>query len=244
MVTLACAPVLLAQALRVRRAALRLPEAAGPRAGSLGPNTGPDLDTHPRTPLRLLIIGDSSAAGVGAPAQSQALAGAVTRALARHTPLDWQLIARTGATTASTLAQLEARELPRTDIAILVLGVNDVTRGGPRGTWLRRHAALRALLRARTGARRLYICEIPPLGAFPLLPQPLRWLLGRRAARFDRSLRRALTHEPDTAIVPLPGTLDVADMAADGFHPGPVIYAAWGTQMARQILSDGPLPDP
>ena len=45
--------------------ALRLPEAEGPRAGSAG--EGPAL--------RLLILGDSSAAGVGTTHQEEALLG-------------------------------------------------------------------------------------------------------------------------------------------------------------------------
>ena len=54
LVTLALSPVLLFQAVQLRRRALRLPEADGPRDGIAG--DGPVL--------RILIIGDSSAAGV------------------------------------------------------------------------------------------------------------------------------------------------------------------------------------
>ena len=53
----ALGPVLLAQGLRMRRVALRLPEAAGPREGRVGEPRG--------RPLRLLFLGDSSAGGVG-----------------------------------------------------------------------------------------------------------------------------------------------------------------------------------
>ena len=53
---LALAPVLVAQALRTRRRAPVLPEPAGPRQGCVGQG---------ESELRLLIAGDSSAAGVG-----------------------------------------------------------------------------------------------------------------------------------------------------------------------------------
>ena len=52
----ALAPLLVAQALRTRRVTPRLPEAAGERSGTQG--EGPRL--------RLLVLGDSAAAGVGA----------------------------------------------------------------------------------------------------------------------------------------------------------------------------------
>lgn len=62
-------PLLLWQGRRVRATALRLPEAAGPR-------------TAEGSALRLLIVGDSSAAGVGAAHQDEALAGRLAQALA------------------------------------------------------------------------------------------------------------------------------------------------------------------
>lgn len=64
---LALAPVLLHQGRTVRRTALWLPEPAGPRQGVAGGG-------EPR--LRLLVVGDSSAAGVGLQHQSQAPAPA------------------------------------------------------------------------------------------------------------------------------------------------------------------------
>jgi lysophospholipase L1-like esterase len=230
LVTVILSPVLLFQAIHLRHRALRLPEADGPRHGVVG--DGP--------PLRILIIGDSSAAGVGAPTQDAALAGQLATALCPEHRVSWKLIASTGATTPTTLAALKAGTLPAADIVLVILGVNDVTRGGPMVRWLATHARLRALLRDKTGARRLYISQIPPLGAFPLLPDPLRWLLGRRALRFDAALHAALQTEADTIYVPLPDTLDPGDMAEDGFHPGPVIYAEWAKEMARRIISDGP----
>ena len=228
--TVVLSPLLLFQAVHLRQRALRLPEAGGARAGTIG--TGQSL--------RILIVGDSSAAGVGAQTQQTALAGQLALALAPHFRVEWHLIASTGATTPTTLARLRSADVPAADIVLVILGVNDVTRGGLMEGWLRCHATLRTLLRERTGARRLYIAQIPPLGAFPLLPDPLRWLLGRRASRFDAALCKALKGEVDTAHVTLPATLDAGDMAADGFHPGPVIYAVWAKEMARRILSDGP----
>lgn len=227
---IALAPLLAWQAIALQRRALRLPEAPGPRSGHLG--NGPDL--------KLLIVGDSSAAGVGAPSQDLALAGQMARALAPHHAVQWDLIARTSITTRETLQTLRNHDLPVADVVVLVLGVNDVTKRANRRQWLRDHAALRDLLRKRTGARAIYISQVPPLGAFPLLPDPLRMLLGRRSLRFDAALRAQLASETDSHYVPLPETLDPADMAEDGFHPGPAIYAAWGTEMARRILSDGP----
>ena len=87
---LATAPALLAQAQRVRRRIPRLPEAAGPRTGDARPTPAspnpaapdsPDPDTS-TAPLSLLVIGESTAVGVGAATQEEALAAHIARALA------------------------------------------------------------------------------------------------------------------------------------------------------------------
>ena len=96
---LVLAPVLVAQAVGTRRRAPLLPEAAGARAGRLG--DGGEV-------LRVLIAGDSSAAGVGVEQQEQALAGYLSRALHQRAqrPVDWTLHAKSGLTTRQVHALL------------------------------------------------------------------------------------------------------------------------------------------
>ena len=67
----ALAPLLAAQSAWVRRRALALPEPSGERTGLVG--RGPRL--------RLLVIGDSSAAGVGVDTQDLAWTGISARAM-------------------------------------------------------------------------------------------------------------------------------------------------------------------
>ena len=225
---IAFAPLLLAQGLAVRRRALVLPEAAGPRDGEAG--AGP--------PLRLLIVGDSSAAGVGAAHQDEALAGRLVARLAAHHQVSWRLIARTGATTASTLARLGETPGAPYDLAVLALGVNDLTHAVPLGRWRAQQAALRARLAERFGVRRIYASGLPPMGAFPALPQPLRWVMGQSARRYDAALARDLAGLPGARHLAFALALTPGLMAADGFHPGPAGYALWAEALAEAIGAD------
>ena len=225
-------PLLIAQALKVRRTAQSLPEAAGPRNGVVG--HGPTL--------HLRLIGDSSGAGVGVAQQSDALIGQVVAQLAPHFTVHWHLDALTGATTASTLARLENAKPHQTDILITALGVNDVTRLIPPGTWQRQQIDLLARLRALYGPRKIYMSAIPPVGRFPLLPHPLRWTLGRQARALETTQRKWLETQTDVALVPFNQPLDPKMMAPDGFHPSATIYTLWGKEMASRILSDWPNP--
>ena len=224
---IALGPLLYLQARAVRRSVPRLPEPPGNRAGSTG--SGPRL--------RLLVLGDSAAAGVGAAHQDEALLGNLVARLSTQYTVAWRLFARTGATSASTLQRLEMLEAGPFDIAIVSLGVNDVTSGIGLETWLAQQARLRRVLRDRFGITRIVACGLPPVHGFPALPQPLRWYLGQRASAFDRALERALADAPDAVFLSLRFTEDLSLMAEDGFHPGPVVYREWGRRAARMIVA-------
>lgn len=214
----------------MRRTALILPEASGPRNGISG--SGP--------PLSILIVGDSSAAGVGASDQADALCGQLIDGLSRSHQVSWTLIARTGATTRSTIDALKAVPREKFDIAVTALGVNDLTKGLLIPAWLAQQAELRTVLREKFGARRLFVSGLPPVRGFPLLPIPLRLVLGWRAIRFDIALKQALNAEADTMHIPLEFAIDPSEMAQDGYHPGPRIYAGWARRLTASILETRP----
>jgi lysophospholipase L1-like esterase len=221
----ALAPLLVYQGQRVRRLTPRLPEPPGERAGRRGNGT----------PLRLLIIGDSAAAGVGAAHQDDALLGRLVAALAELPALEWRLLARTGDTTADTLRTLRATPELRCDIVVTSLGVNDVTRLRRAPTFVTHQQHLIGHLRSHCGARRILVSGLPPMHAFPALPQPLRGVIGRHARHLDASLATWLTTQADCEHLPF-GDLPSAEMmASDGFHPGPPIYAAWADRVAQRV---------
>jgi len=222
-------PVLLRQAGAVRRTALRLPEASGPRDGVVG-------EGEPR--LRLLVVGDSSAAGVGLRHQSQALALPLATLLAERagTAVSWQLLARTGLDTPGAVELLAQARVAPADVVVTALGVNDVTSQLSAGAFVTHTAQLWSELKRSTGATWGVACGLPPMGRLTAIPQPLRWYLGRYAAVLDASLREwarrhALGH------CSLGWTDDPAFLAPDGFHPGPALYPQWAARLADAIVS-------
>ena len=226
--TVALGPLLLTQGYVVRRRIVKLPEPPGVRAGI----TGSGLE------LRLLITGDSAAAGVGADHQDDALLGHTIAGLSDAFQVHWRLEATTGHRTADTLTCLRKLEAQRFDVVVTSLGVNDVTTGRTLSTFRLQQRELRALLRDRFGASLLIISGLPPMHLFPALPQPLRWYLGRRAREFDRVLRddagvEAGSHWIGHDLTPVPGVV-----ASDGFHPGPATYQEWGRRVAAVVRGD------
>lgn len=227
--TLTLGPLLLVQGRQVRRTVPELPEAEGAREGESG--SGPRL--------RLLIVGDSAAAGVGARTQDEALSGRLAVALAPTFRLQWKLLAFTGATTADMLAHLRQTPADRYDVVITSLGVNDVTGRRSLADWRRQQGELVELLARRFGARQALLSGLPPMHRFPALPQPLRWYVGSRARDFNRVLAELAGKRAGCEFLALGHEMmDVSAMASDGFHPGPTIYALWARAAARRIKQE------
>lgn len=223
--TAALGPLLLLQGIHVRRVTPRLPEPPGPRSGHTG--AGP--------PLRLLVAGDSAAAGVGAASQDEAVTGRLVAELSLGREIHWRLEARTGYTTADSLVHLAGLPEDRFDVVVLSLGVNDVTGGIGRARWLARQTALADLLQARFEPRAVLFTALPPMHQFPALPQPLRWYLGARARDFNATLADWLLRRQGCHLVVPEFRPDPALIASDGFHPGPAAYTAWATSVVREI---------
>ena len=222
---IALSPLLAAEAVWTRLRTTRLPEADGPRTGRRG--TG--------RPLRLLVIGDSAAAGVGADHFDASLAGQLIDELARDHRVQWRVLARSGATTEAVLRWL-ARESPGTfDVAVTSVGVNDLTARTSRAEFAGRLHRLVDALENQCGCRQVILSGLPPMHRFPALPQPLRYVIGQRAFAFDRQIQRVADARGQEHIALNDLDVGADGVAADGFHPGPPAYAAWAERAAKRI---------
>jgi len=225
---LALGPVLLPQARWLRRTALRLPEAAGPREGVEGKG---------EVKLRVLVVGDSAAAGVGVADQAQALALPLARELSLREgyAVGWQLVARSGVNAHEAIGMVRSSHVEHADVAVIVLGVNDVTSQSTARGFTERVAQLWTLLEEDFGVKWAVVSGLPPMGKMSALPQPLRWYLGRYASWLDKalgewSLSRGLGYW--AANIPT----NAGALAEDGFHPGPATYPMWSARLADLIL--------
>jgi len=233
------APVLVAQGARLRQRAVRLPEAAGQRSGRIA-------GRPEEPPIRLLFVGDSSAAGVGVAHQSEALAYPCATSLHRRTgrSVEWRLLAKSGINTAEAAAMLREYALGPADAIITVLGVNDVTSQTTPAKFLADYSAVIKQLKERTGAHVGLINGLPPMNAFSAIPNPLRWYLGRYARRLDTRLCEWTATQPELRHLPLQRSTVAGTLASDGYHPGLEQYRHWAEQVAQNLLEmlQGPTP--
>jgi lysophospholipase L1-like esterase len=250
---LALAPLLHLQARRLRESVRELPEPAGPRQGledprrnhGEDPSARPAEDVHARAAaIGLLVVGDSSAAGVGARTQDEALALPLARRLAQRAQrcVRWQLVARTGLTSAAVLQELIAAQVEPADIAVVIVGVNDIARDVSLDAALAARGSIAAWLHASALVRAVLFPALPEMERFPAFPDPLAWYAGQAARRNNRAqLRWAQRRAPaECAIrhVTMDGLMRPELMADDGFHPGPALYGRVVQRLADVILTD------
>jgi lysophospholipase L1-like esterase len=223
-------PVLWLQGRHVRRHTPRLPEATGPTAGTI-PGSG--------KPLQLLVIGESTVAGVGAPDHEQALTGQIAATLAARTgrAVQWQAIGKSGATAHDARTLVDAVPRAPVDIIVVALGVNDVLQLRSSVRWTRDLRRLIADIRSRVGVAPVVLASVPPMGRCLAFPQPLRAVLGWRAAALDRAARRYVPLLDRVAHSP--GGVDPAGemFCTDRFHPSVQGYRRWGSDLAETGLS-------
>lgn len=193
------------------------------------PDPAGSYGRHPGKPLRLVMLGDSSATGLGCDVPPQTpgalLAGGVARDLGRRVQLD--VVAAVGARSADLDAQVGKALRQPVDLAVIMVGTNDVTHGVRPG-----HAARdlgRAVRTLRNEGALVVVGTCPDLGWVKPLLQPLRSLASRLSRRMAAAQAVAVV-ENDAIAVSL-GDLLAAEFgthahlwSADRFHPSPEGY--------------------
>lgn len=214
-------PRIHAQKRRLEAEVERLPEAALPWEGKL---EGDD-------PLRLLVIGDSTAAGTGAPTQEEALPGALARELHARTGRGvlWRAVGGNGADTREFLEAHLTDALARpADLVFVSLGANDAIHARSAGAFARDLRTLLATLSDRLPEARVLVSNLPIFARFEVLPEPLRTTLYRHSRNLERAAARVVARDARWMITEeLPPPYGPDFFASDRFHPSPSGYADW-----------------
>lgn len=221
-------PVLLYQGKRARRTTPRLPEAGGAPCGQYGEGA---------PARRVLVIGESTAAGVGVETHDQGLASQLAREIHGRTgqTIAWHTFGVNGIRLGALVRKLETTELPEADVVLLSMGVNDTTGFTPRFHFRRQLRALRQLLAPRYSGP-ILLLSVPPMHRFTALPSPLRYVMGWRAMQLDKIYQQlARDAAADFGHLNYPTVTDPDLLASDGYHPSPKGYAFIADAIASSI---------
>lgn len=197
------------------------------------------------SPLALVWLGDSTAAGVGASSTDFALPRLVATAVSArlNRPVDLKSLAVSGDRVGDVLRG-QVGEVPAgTDLVVIDIGSNDVTHLTSRADFRARYKAV--LDRLPNGVA-VVMLGVPDIGAPPRLPQPLRFLTGVRGGTLDAVVQQ-LARERGHSYVDIagrtgpefrrsPGRL----FAADGYHPSDAGYRLWAKATVPVVTKAAP----
>lgn len=207
------------------------------------PPTGPTLrkvgPTGGSSAYRVLVLGDSTVAGVGTTNLDDGLAVRIANGLSlglnRRVSLH---IAGSSSATTTDIRDHVLRHLPRDrfDLVILVIGVNDAKNLRNARQFSRSFGTLIYALKARFPSALIAHCPIAPLKVIPILPEPLRTVLSWRSDVIDahaaclcasRGVARFTRHEwfPESGF------------ARDGFHVNESGCDLWAGEVVRELLA-------
>lgn len=218
------APFLYLQGQYVRRKVGVLPDASGEKSGKYG--TG-------GSSVKLLVIGESTVAGLGARTHETALAGQFAKHLSERIgrSVEWTAIGKNGVTARRTIAEL-VPQIPdeKFDYVLLGVGGNDVLKLSSPLKWRRSMLQLIAIMREKNPDVTIFITNAPAIRLSPVLPQPIKFILGHLSALHDKNtrdftgkMRRVFYYHQPTEVP--------EDFFADGIHPSEKGYAVWSKAM-------------
>ena len=205
-------PVYFSQAFALRRHALKLTPAVGPIEGRIGRGE----------PLHFLAVGDSIISGVGARRIQQSTVGQVARFMSGRLSreINWRAAGMIGAGARRVRRDvLPALPAQRFDAILLSVGVNDVLKLERSGRFRRQLLKLVRELRIHSPGAVIAYLGLPPLGDFPKLRRPLRWIVGYRVRKFDAVARDAVTRMPGVLHIPMRFSPRLDMFSNDGLHP-------------------------
>ena len=224
-------PVIVAQGIHTKRTTVRLPEAAGEQFGHSSISN--------QNALKLVVVGESTVAGVGVSHQQQGLAAQVAIALEQQLAksVQWFAYGKNGARLADVCLTLLPQHFHQADIILVSIGVNDTTRLSSLKHWQQHLTVLVTKIRQHSNAPIRFL-TLPPMHQFTALPSPLRQVVGFRARALDSALRQTLSQLLDCAVIDYQTPMKAHFLAEDGYHPSEAGYVVIGQDVAKSLAME------
>jgi lysophospholipase L1-like esterase len=221
------APFLYLQGQYVRRKVGVLPDAAGDVRGKFGAQ---------EESVKLLAIGESTVAGLGARTHETALAGQFARVLSRRVgkSVAWLAIGKNGVTARRALRELvpQIPENEKFDYIVVGLGGNDVLKLSSPLKWRRSMIKMLETLRRSHPESVIFITNVAAVKLSPILPEPIKFILWQLSRLHNANIKDFVRRFEDVYYYEQPDYVP-EDFFADGIHPSETGYAVWSEEIIK-----------
>lgn len=197
-------------------------------------------DKNQNRELRILLIGDSSAAGVGVDTIEQSLGGHLCRLLHEKTGLSVSV--RIAGNNSATANQIRDYVVPHIkhenfDFIALNVGTNDAKNFHRGSTFCKNFGTLLYALKSKFPTAQIIWSGIIDLEELEMLPKPLNKILGIRSRILNHNGQVLCTERGALA----PGNKEwkviTENFSKDGFHASSLGYERWAQGIADYIIS-------
>lgn len=238
-----CLPLLYFQGKRIKQTIPDLPEANHPQGQVAG---------NPAHRLRLVILGESTVAGVGVKTHKEGVSGSLARELSAKTTaqIDWKVYAKSGYTAKLVRTKLvpliKEKQL---DLIVIGLGGNDAFHLNPPFRWASEIEQLIKLLQQQFGDTPIAFMNMPPIKTFPAFTPLIKFFVGNLVELLGASLKKVCQRYPNVyfdasilstedwpqkhGIKPEPGLF-----FSDGVHPSKLTYQLWAKDFADFLIQN------
>ena len=205
-------PYLVYQAKKVRKSSPKLPSQSS-------------LLTLGQGEKHVLLLGESTVAGVGASAAAHTLAGNFARMLGDSYQIE--TIGKKGLRVKDAFLLYQLQKKSRTATSegvILFLGANDCFLLTSPQDFKQELRSLILQIQVETDANWIYLAAIPPVHLFPAFSEQMRAFLSKQRAYLQREMEDIAANDPKVIYHTIPMDLQPEFFSADGVHPSDLGY--------------------
>ena len=228
---------------RIRSSVPKLPEAQQPQG---------QIKKNDSNSIQLLILGESTVAGVGVNKHEEGFAGTLANELAQRlgSTVDWKVYARSGYTAKQVCSKLVPKiKEQHADLIVIGLGGNDAFTLNTPKKWKVDIEELIKSLREKYPTTPIAFTNMPPIKEFPAFTGLIKLTIGNLVEVLGKELG-SLTNKKENVfynndIITLKSWKErlqlsnpLADFFSDGVHPSKLTYQVWAKDFCTYLISN------
>ena len=209
----------------------RLPDAAGSTEGTIEGN---------EQVIRLLAIGESTVAGIGAENHALAFTGQFSKHLSLRTgkTVKWSALGESGITIERAINELVPKIAKNGhDLIVVALGANDVFAAKSPESFRDNMTKLVNILHDKNPEAKIFLANVPMVRDFLALPNPLKYVLSKLAKLNHFNMIELVSKMKGVFYFRDVQRVD-DDFFSDGIHPSVKGYDLWTEQMVEFYLKE------